>query len=139
MPFLEVRFYHFLQILLFKNMNLRLISCNIVLDWKFSLKDKKITFEKITSPHPPVHFTSWKFALYFVYIFIVNWDILTKFCSSDPGLNRNISTSLHIKSETSAHAQLRDYSFIHPIYKFHDMVSARNLHWEYILIIGVYG
>ena len=27
--------------------------------------------------------TSWKFGMYFVYFFNVNWNFLTKFCSSD--------------------------------------------------------
>ena len=42
------------------------------------------------------------FCLYFT----VDWSFLTKFCSSDPSLSRSILTSLHLKSETSAHAQL---------------------------------
>ena len=33
---------------------------------------------------PLVHSTSWKFGLCFVYIFIADWNFLTKFCSSDP-------------------------------------------------------
>ena len=43
------------------------------------------------------------FCLYFT----VDWSFLIKFCSSDPSLSRNILTSLYLKSETSAHAQLR--------------------------------
>ena len=72
--------------------------------------------------------TSWKFGLYFVYIFIADWDFLIKFCISDPSFNRNILTSLYLKSGTSAHAQLRDSSFIHTIYKFNDMDLVGNLH-----------
>ena len=53
----------------------------------------------------------WKFGLYFVYIFIADWNFLIKFTS-----------------EISAHAQLCHYSFIHSIYKFHDMVLAGNSH-----------
>ena len=77
---------------------------------------------------PSVHFTSWKFStrwkfgLYFVYIFVADWNSLTEFCSSDPSFNGNILTSLYLKSETSAHAQLGDYSFTHTIYKFHSIV-----------------
>ena len=37
---------------------------------------------------------------------------LTKFWSSNPSFNGNILTYLHLKFETSAHAQLGDYSFI---------------------------
>ena len=40
-----------------------------------------------------------------------------------------ILTLLYLKSETSAHVQLRNYSFLHTIWKFHDMVSVWNLHW----------
>ena len=87
---------------------------------------------------PPVHSTWLKFGLYFVYIFIADWNFLTKFCSSDPSFNGNILTSLYLKSETSAHAQLCDYSFIHTIYKFHSMMLAGNSHWGYLLINGVY-
>ena len=93
---------------------------------------------------PSVHSTSWKFStrrkfsLYFVCIFMGDWNFLTKFCSSDPSFNRNILTSLYLKSETSAHSQLCDYSFIHTIYKFHGMVLAGNSHWGYLLTNGVY-
>ena len=81
-----------------------------------------------------MHSTSWKFSslwksgLYFVYIFIGDWNFLTKFCSSDRSFNRNILTSLYLKSETSAHAELHNYLFIQTTYKFHDMVSVGNLH-----------
>ena len=64
-------------------------------------------------------------------------DFLTKFGSSDSTFNRNIVTCPYLKSETSAHAQLQDYSFIHTIYKFHGMMSVGNLHWGYLLINGV--
>ena len=93
---------------------------------------------------PPDHSTSWKlstcwkFGLYFVYIFIADWNLLTKFCSSDPSFNGNIFTFLYLKSKTSARAQLCDYSFIHTIYKFHGTVLAGNSHWGYLLISGVY-
>ena len=70
----------------------------------------------------------WKFGLYFVYIFIVDWIFLTKFCISDPSFNGNNLTFLYLKSETSADAQLCNYSFIHTIYKFHGMVLAGNSH-----------
>ena len=73
---------------------------------------------------------------YFVCIFIVDWNFLTKFFSSDPRFNGNILTYLYLKSGTSAHAQLCNYSFIHTIHKFHDMVSVGNLHWGYFLING---
>ena len=59
---------------------------------------------------------------------IANWNFLTKFYSSDPSFNGNILTSFYLKSETSAHVQLCDYSFIHTIYKFHGMVLAANSH-----------
>ena len=64
----------------------------------------------------------------FVYIFIVGWNFLIKFFDSDPSFNRNILTSLYLKSETSAHAQLHHYLFTHTIYTLHDMVSFENLH-----------
>ena len=51
-------------------------------------------------------------------------EFLTRLCSSDPSFNGNILTSLYLKSETFAHAQLCHYSFIHTMYKFHDMVFA---------------
>ena len=38
--------------------------------------------------------------------------------------------------EISAHAQQRDYWFIHTVHKFHDMVSVGNLFWGYLLING---
>ena len=44
------------------------------------------------------------FCLYFT----VDWSFLTTFCSSDPSLSRNILTSPYLKSETSAHVQLRN-------------------------------
>ena len=74
-----------------------------------------------------MHSSSWEFGLYFLYIFTADWNFLIKFYSSDPGFNRNILTSLYLKPETFAHAQLRNYWFIQTIYKFHDMVSVCNL------------
>ena len=82
--------------------------------------------------------SSWKFGLYFAYIFIADWNLLTKFRSFDPICNRNILTSLYLKSETSAHAQLRNYSLVHTIYTFHDMVLVGNLSWGYLSINGVF-
>ena len=72
--------------------------------------------------------TWWKFGLYFVYIFIADWYFLTKFWSSDPSFNGHILTSLYLKSATSAHAQLCNYSFTHTIYKFHGLLLAGNSH-----------
>ena len=69
------------------------------------------------------HSTWWKLGLYFVYVFIADWNFLTKFCSSDSSFNGNI-----LKSETSAHAQLCHYLFIHTIYTFHSMVLAGDSH-----------
>ena len=66
------------------------------------------------------------------------WNFLTKFCSSYPSFNENILISLYLKSDTSTHAQLCDYSFIHTIYKFHSVMLAGNSHWGYLLINGVY-
>ena len=40
--------------------------------------------------------------------------------------NRNILKSLYLKSETSAHAQLCNYSFIHTVYKFHGIVQLET-------------
>ena len=34
--------------------------------------------------------TWWKFGMYFVYIFVVDWNFLTKFCNSDLSFNGNI-------------------------------------------------
>ena len=50
--------------------------------------------------------TWWKFGLYFVYIFIADWNFLTKFCSSDPSFNGNILASLYLKSEISYYIQV---------------------------------
>ena len=78
---------------------------------------------------PSVYSTWWKFGPYFVYIFITDWNFLTKFCSSDPSFNGNILTSLYLKSETFAYAQLCDYSFILTLYRFHGMVLvARRIY-----------
>ena len=85
------------------------------------------TFEKLplinleANLRPLVHSTLWKFSTWWkfglqsVYIFIADWNFLAKFCLSDPSFNENILTSLYLKSETSTHAQLSDYSFIHTI------------------------
>ena len=75
-----------------------------------------------------MHSTSWKFGLYFVYIFIADWNFSTKFCSFDPSFYGNILTSLNLKPETSAHAQLCDYSFIHTMYKFRSMGLVGKSH-----------
>ena len=83
-------------------------------------------------------FTWRKSNLYFVYIFIVDWNFLIKFCSSDPSFIGNILTSIYLKFKIYAHAQVCHYSFIHTIYKFHGMVLAGNSHWGYLLINGVY-
>ena len=45
-------------------------------------------------------------SLYFVYIFRTGWNILIKFCSSDPSFSRNILRSLYLKFKTSAHADI---------------------------------
>ena len=57
-----------------------------------------------------------------LFIFIADWNFLTKFCRSELSFNRNILTSMYLKSEISAHAQLPNYSFVNTICKFHDMV-----------------
>ena len=85
-----------------------------------------------------VYSTSWKLGLYFVNIFVANWNLLTKICNSVPSFNRRILTALYLKSQTSAHAQLRNYSLIATIHKFHNIVSFVNLPWGYVLINGVY-
>ena len=63
----------------------------------------------------------------FAHIFIPDWNFLTKFRSSDASFNANILTLFYLKSETSAHAQICDYLFIHLICKF-QLVSVGNLH-----------
>ena len=110
----------------------QVISCEF---WKFlrslfieNTSSGSVVISKNSLKEGSVHSTSWKFSLYFVYIFIADWNFLTKFCSSDPSFNRNILTPLYLKSETSAHAQLCDYSFIHTIYTFHGMVLAGDSH-----------
>ena len=75
------------------------------------------------------HFVDIDIQSVFSYIFIADYDFFTKFCSSDPRFNRNNLTSLYLKSETCAHMQMRNYSFIHTIYKFHDIMLVGNLHW----------
>ena len=67
----------------------------------------------------------------FVYIFIVDSNFLTKFCSSNPSFNENILTSLYLTSETSAHAQLCDYSFI----PYCIQVSRYGVSWK--LTLGI--
>ena len=52
------------------------------------------------------HSTSWKFGLYFVYIFTTDWNFSIKFCSSDPSFNRNTFRPLYLKFKTFAHAQI---------------------------------
>ena len=87
--------------------------------------------------------TWWKFGLYglyFVYIFIADWHVLTTFCSSDLSFNGNILRSLYLKFGTSVHAQLCDYSFIHTICKFHVytyyvQVSRHGVSWKFTLRI----
>ena len=76
-----------------------------------------------------VHSTSWKFGMYFVYFFIGNWNFLPKFFTYDLSKCQNkYFDILYLKSEISAHAQWRNYSLLHTIWKFHDMVSVGNLH-----------
>ena len=77
-----------------------------------------------------VHSSSWKFGLCFVYIFIADWNFLMKLCSSDPSFNRNILIYLYLKSKTSAHAQLHNYTLIHTLHKFHNMVSVGTTQWR---------
>ena len=76
-------------------------------------------------------------SILFIYLF-KSLFTFGKFCSSDPSFNGNILISLYLKSETTAHAQLFSYLFIHTIYKFHGMVSAGSSHWGYLLINRVY-
>ena len=73
---------------------------------------------------PPIR----NLGLYFVYLLIADWNFLTNFCSSGPSFNRTILTFLCLKSEASAHVQIRNYSFIRTTCKFRDMESAGNLH-----------
>ena len=69
----------------------------------------------------------------FFYIFLTDWILLTKICSSDLRFNRNILTSLYLKSETSA----TNYT-ITRVYILHKSFTTcfqlENLHWGYLLI-----
>ena len=53
-----------------------------------------------------VYSTSWKYSIYFVYIFRTGWNFLIKSCSSDSSFNRNFLRSLYLKFKTSAHAHI---------------------------------
>ena len=64
------------------------------------------------SRHSFVHSTSlkysisWKYGLHF-FLFVQNsLDFFMKFWSCDPSFNRNISTPLYLKFQTSEHAQI---------------------------------
>ena len=59
---------------------------------------------------------------------MTDWNFFNKFSRSDPSFNGNILVSLYLKPETPALAQIRDYTFMHTTYKFHDMVLAANSH-----------
>ena len=72
------------------------------------------------------HSISWKWSLYFVYIFRTGWNSLIKFCSSDHSYSRNILRSLYLKFKTSAHC---NYLLLCIIYKFLDMRWILNSYW----------
>ena len=59
----------------------------------------------VVEEYAPVHSTSWKFTLHFVYVFRTYWDFQIRFCSPVQSFNRNILTSLHLKLKAFAHAQ----------------------------------
>ena len=45
-----------------------------------------------------VHSASWKYSMYFVYIFRTGWNFLIKFCSTDPIFNRSILRHLRMRT-----------------------------------------
>ena len=66
------------------------INCGIAFAWEMTY------LLKSSNSSGGVHSFFWKFGLYFVYIFIADWNFLTEFCSFDSGFNRNILTSLYL-------------------------------------------
>ena len=81
----------------------------------------------------------WKLELYFVYIFIADLNFFTKVCSFDPSFNRNILTSLYLKSETSTHAQLHSYSFFHTIFMWIGSIdNVMNVVCNFLLEMSIF-
>ena len=66
----------------------------------------------------------------FVNFFIAHCNFLTKFCSLDPSFNRNILTSLYLKSE---HLRMRNYATTR-LYMLHTKVS-HGVSWKRTLRI----
>ena len=58
------------------------------------------------SPVILVHYTSWKFSQYFVFIFRTALNFLNKIDHSHQSSNKNILILLYVKPETTAHAQI---------------------------------
>ena len=58
------------------------------------------------SPVILVHYTSWKFSQYFVFIFRTALNFLNKIDHSHQKSNKNILILLYVKPETTAHAQI---------------------------------
>ena len=78
---------------------------------------------------PPVHSTSWKCSLYFVYIFRTGRNFLIKLCSSDPSLSINILRSLYLKFKTSAHAHIAN------TYYYDDLeISWHEMNFKFSLV-----
>ena len=86
--------------------------------------------------------TSWKCSLHLVYIFIVDWDFLIKFCNFDSSFNRNILRSLYINLKHLRMHTLQLYWFAilfaisYLLIFWHDMNF--ELTWGYILINKVF-
>ena len=59
-------------------------------------------------PHPRAFHSTFTHAVFIQ----SDWNFLTKFCSSDKIFTRNTFTSLRLKCEISAYAQIQAYSFI---------------------------
>ena len=74
----------------------------------------------------PVLSISWKCGLYFVCIFIADCIFLNKLSSSDLSFNRKFLAFQCLKSETSAHVQLRNYFF----YAYDIQVSRHGVSWK---------
>ena len=104
------RHYIFLSSLVFRPIFMLLVFLNFSQTVKIWIY---FWFSCFRSSHRRcVHFilwkysTSWKYSLYFVYIFRMCWNFLIKFCSSDPSFDRNILRFLYLKFKTSAHAHI---------------------------------
>ena len=89
-------------------------SCLQTVCWGFhetsNLFSKHFFYSFVSSlSHSPVilvHYTSWKFSQYFVFIFRTALNFLNKIDHSHQSSNKNILILLYVKPETTAHTQI---------------------------------